>query len=357
MSSHIRTSAGLIAVAIALIAVGTLPPAATAQQPAPQTVVPGTAAIWTDQSQYAIGDAILICYRVPTPGPITVTDIAADGTVRVLYSGPSAGTDGCIPGTVTPPAGTECVRLAYPLAVGTGSTQTCFQVVGATPPPVQPGAVAITTDRTTYTVGDPFTVCYRVPGPGPVTITVTRPNGTVDTIAAGYDDGTGGCLPGTISMFPGTECLLLVYSYPSGAEATATTCYQVMAPAPSEGWTFAGSAVVAGDGSWVFNQQVPLSAALTYIRVTSGLCDAAPNLVAVWESRLQRPPGAPSGIDVLAGYLLPVGLAATSGVNGYAATVRSLDPAQAPPTQVAAVLYGISSAYQGVLLSVCFREG
>jgi hypothetical protein len=331
--------------------------AAGAQQPAPQTVVPGTAAIWTDQAQYAIGDAILICYRVPTPGPITVTDIAADGTVRVLYSGPSAGTDGCIPGTVTPPAGTECVRLTYPLTVGTGSTQTCFQVIGtAVPPPVQPGALAITTDRTSYTTGDPFTVCYRVPAPGPVTITVTRPNGVVDTLIAGYDDGTGGCLPGTISTIPGTECLLLVYSYPSGQEATTTSCYQVTAPPPSEGWTFVGSAVVLADGRWVFDQQVPLSATLSYVRVTSGGCGDAPSLVAVWESNLQRPPGAPSGIDVLAGYLLPVGLTAGSGVSGYAATVRSLEPAQTPPTQVAAILYGISSAYQGVLLNICFRN-
>jgi hypothetical protein len=326
-----------------------------AQQPAPQTVVPGTAAIWTDKPQYAVGDPILVCYRVPIPGPITITDITADGTAHIFYSGPSSGTDGCIPGTVIPPTGTECMRLTFPLSVGTGVTQTCFQVVGSAPPPVQPGVVVITTDKPTYTAGDPFTFCYLVPGPGPVTITVTRPNGVVDNLLAGYDDGTGGCVPGTISSIPGVECLLLVYTYPNGQQVSASTCYQVTAPAPSEGWTFAGSALVLADGRWVFDQQVPLSATLTYVRVTSGGCGDAPNLVAVWESNLQRPPGAPSGIDVLAGYLLPVGLAASSGVNGYAATVRSLAAAQSPPTQVAAVLYGISNSYQGVPLNVCFR--
>ena len=344
---------GMLAMLVAFVLTAD---SARAQTPTPQTVVPGTAAIWTDKPQYAVGDTILVCYRVPIPGPITITDITADGTAHVFYSGPSAGTDGCLPGTIIPPTGTECMRLTYPLSVGTGSTQTCFQVIGVTPPPVQPGVVVISTDRTAYTAGDPFTTCYRVPGPGPVTITVTRPNGVVDTLISGYDDGTGACFPGTISTVPGIECQLLVYSYPSGQQASASTCYQITAPPPSTGWTFVGNAVVLADGRWVFNELVPLNAALTYVRVTSGGCGDDPSLVAVWESSLQRPAGAAPGIDVLAGYLLPVGLAAQSAVSGYAATVREIVAAEAPPTQVAGVLYSINTAYQGVNLSICFRN-
>jgi len=330
---------------------------ARAQQPTPQAVVPGTAAIWTNQPQYSVGDPIVVCYRVPIPGPITITNIVADGTVSLFYSGPSNGTDGCITGTVVPPTGSECLRMTYPLSVGTGVTQTCYQVIGATPPPVQPGVVAITTDKPAYMASDPFTACYRVPSPGPVSITVTRPNGVIDTIASGYDDGTGGCIPGTISTVPGTECLLLVYTYPSNQQASASTCYQITAPPPpTSDWTFAGSANVLPDGRWLFSQQVPLSAALTFVRVTSGGCQDPPNLVAVWENNLLRPAGAPAGIDVLEGYLVPVGLAASGSTSGYASTVRPLGVAQAPPTQVDAVIYGINPAYQGVILSICFRN-
>ncbi|MGD9893483.1 MAG: hypothetical protein AB7U18_19545, partial [Dehalococcoidia bacterium] len=72
-----RISVALLSLA-ALIALVTLEPGTTkAQTPAPHTVVPGTAAIWTDKSQYFVGDPILICYRVPNPGFITITDIAA----------------------------------------------------------------------------------------------------------------------------------------------------------------------------------------------------------------------------------------------------------------------------------------
>ena len=65
-------------------------------------------------------------------------------------------------------------------------------------------------------------------------------------------------------------------------------------------------------------------------------------------------------LSLLGGLLMAgagvVGLAAQSDVSGYAATVREIVAAQAPPTQVAGVLYSINPAYQGVLLSICFRN-
>jgi len=128
-------SAVLIALAPAV------PPAALAQSVLPPSGRPciqiyppppgcgssGGGSISTDQGQYSIGAPIRICYTVPGPGPVTVTDNQADGTSHNLLSVVDDGTGWCFAATITPPAGTECLRLDY----GGGSAQTCFQVGGA----------------------------------------------------------------------------------------------------------------------------------------------------------------------------------------------------------------------------------
>ena len=96
------------------------------------------ASITTDQTQYNVGDTAQICYAVPGPGPFTITDLQADGTSNTLISAYDDGTGGCFSGTVTPPAGTECLQLNSSGGSG-GSAQTCFQVAGPTPLP-QPGS-------------------------------------------------------------------------------------------------------------------------------------------------------------------------------------------------------------------------
>lgn len=121
-----------ILAALVLGAVATQLPHTLAQ--APQTVQPGNAAIFTDKQQYNIGDSIQVCYRIPIPGFITITDLPSSQQTQVFFQGQSTGTSGCLPGTITPPAGHECLILNYPLAGGTGTTQTCFQVLGPTPP-------------------------------------------------------------------------------------------------------------------------------------------------------------------------------------------------------------------------------
>ena len=106
---------------------------------APRSSTPSTARVTVDRGVggvYAVGDPIRICYRVPGPGPVTLTDILADGRSQVLRSGWDDDTGDCIAGTVTPPTGRECLRLEYSSARGSGSTETCFQVVGAEPPDV-----------------------------------------------------------------------------------------------------------------------------------------------------------------------------------------------------------------------------
>jgi hypothetical protein len=117
---------------VVLLAIAAVAPSVSAQQP--ETVQPGTAAIFTDKQQYTIGDAIQVCYRIPIAGYITITDLPSSQQTQVFYQGPSAGTGGCLPGTITPPAGNECLILTYPLAGGTGRTQTCFYVNGPIPP-------------------------------------------------------------------------------------------------------------------------------------------------------------------------------------------------------------------------------
>jgi hypothetical protein len=122
-----------IALLVVAIASGTVQPPGTAAQQV-TTVQPGNAAIFTDKQTYNIGDAIQVCYRIPIAGYITITDLPSSQQTQVFYQGPSAGTGGCLPGTITPPSGNECLILTYPLAGGSGRTQTCFWVNGPIPP-------------------------------------------------------------------------------------------------------------------------------------------------------------------------------------------------------------------------------
>jgi hypothetical protein len=121
-----------ILAALALAAVTMQLPRTSAQQVG--TVQPGNAAIFTDKQQYNIGDPIQVCYRIPIAGYITITDLPSSQQTQVFFQGQSTGTNGCLPGTITPPAGHECLILTYPVFGGTATTQTCFQVLGPTPP-------------------------------------------------------------------------------------------------------------------------------------------------------------------------------------------------------------------------------
>jgi hypothetical protein len=129
-----RSLAGRLALLalFVLLVFATAVPNTAAQQVS--TVQPGTAAIFTDKAVYNLGDAIQVCYRIPSAGFITILDLPSSQQTQVFYQGPSAGTGGCLPGTITPPAGHECLILSYPLAGGTGRTQTCFYVNGPVPP-------------------------------------------------------------------------------------------------------------------------------------------------------------------------------------------------------------------------------
>ena len=367
---------GLLAIVV-LAALAAMLRGTDAQDAGVTTVVPGTAAIWTDRSQYRVGDPIQVCYRIPVPGFITIIDLPAGGGQRTFFSGQSAGTSTCLPGTVTPPAGTECLRLIYPQAGGNGQTQTCFQVVGQQPPP-PPTSLAIYTDRQQYFIGSPIQVCYRVPAPGPITIIDILANGVQQTFLSGYDDGTGGCVAGVVTPPAGTECLRINF----GVSLSSQTCFRVLGSGSSPrfaGWQQVGSAQVGDGGMWNFNAQIAddngtqsvgsqtvnsegmwsldgqavVPATLTYLRVTSGACDDDPATVLVWEADLQSV-GTETNIEVWAGDLHPVGLAASNPGGGYAFLVRAVEPN--PTTQIDAALVNLGAAFAGTHLTACLTS-
>lgn len=104
--------------------------------------------ISTDQSQYSIGSPIQICYTVPGPGPITITDNQPGRLSHTLLSVYDDGTGWCFGATITPPSGTECLLLNY----GGGSAQTCFQVGGSTQYESGCRQVSLADDRSTVTL-------------------------------------------------------------------------------------------------------------------------------------------------------------------------------------------------------------
>jgi hypothetical protein len=213
---------------VVFVAVTALAAALVAQRGDAQvgTVEPGTAAIWTDKSSYNIGDPIQYCYRIPIAGMVTITDFPADGTSRVIFSQVVNNTQGCLEGTITPPPGHECLRLTYPLFGGQGQTRTCFTVIGSVPP-INPLAIYVNPPQAVYTVGQAVDVCYRVPAPGPIRIIDQVNEDTPTTFFSGYDDGTGGCIPGTVTPPTGRECMSIVFTYTAdGRQVNAQTCFQ-----------------------------------------------------------------------------------------------------------------------------------
>jgi hypothetical protein len=304
------------------------------------------ASIRTDRTQYTIGDTISYCYTVPGPGPITILNTLPDRSPRVVLQGVDDGTGGCRTETATGPAGTQCLQLQYS-AGGGGQVQDCFQVIGGGPPPPPPPSGSITTNQNAYTVGQIAQICYRVPGPGSVTILDTLANGVQQTFFQGYDDGTGACLPGQVTPPTGTECLTLVL----GGATIGQTCFQVLGgPTPPSGWTVVGAQVV-NSSFWNFDTQAFVGQGVTRMRVTSGGCDDSSLQVYVWEAQLEPTPTPGVGTTVYSGTLLPVGPPATgSGGGGHARIVQPVVPN--PQSQVDATMVNMQAVI-GQVLTVC----
>lgn len=125
-------------------------------------------------------------------------------------------------------SGRDIRRLSS--GIGVAALLIGLQLLRLAPVGAQPGTVTVSTDRSQYQVGDAISVCYSVAGPGPFTITDTQANGKSHTFFSGVDDGSGGCLAGSVTPPTGSECLSITAL--GGSGGSAQTCFQVLGQAP-----------------------------------------------------------------------------------------------------------------------------
>jgi hypothetical protein len=69
--------------------------------------------IWTDRRHYWVGDEIKVCFRIPGPGRVQITDVMPDGSRHVLWARREKGRGDCLSAWITPPTGTECLVLRW----------------------------------------------------------------------------------------------------------------------------------------------------------------------------------------------------------------------------------------------------
>ena len=85
-----------------------------------------------------------------------------------------------------------------------------------TPVPEQPASVRVWTDKTTYTIGEAISVCYSVSRSGHIRLIDYQTDGVTKVVINDVDDGTGGCLGGSVSGPAGTERLEITFLGASG---------------------------------------------------------------------------------------------------------------------------------------------
>jgi hypothetical protein len=240
---------GLPLVVAAAVIGALLPASARAQEPGAQAVsvcpafeAPNGVAVCVDRgagATYVEGDPIRICVTVnipqiaifppPPPPLVRVTDHVDGHPPRVIFEEYFAGGQRCIDGTITAPFGRETIRAEVIDRQGRvfASDSTVFF---SQPRQQPPQAASIAIDRgpgSTYRVNDWIRICYRVPGPGYVTIIDTLADGRSHVLLAGYDDGAGDCFYGIVTPPPGRECLRLEYNTSAGS-GTRRVCFRVI---------------------------------------------------------------------------------------------------------------------------------
>jgi hypothetical protein len=135
---------GLVAISALAVADGAVAPLGIVPTPTPN---PLSVSIWTDQSTYAVGEAVTIYFSVSEASFIYIYDIQPDGIVRLIFPNAysqgnfvSAGThslpDGSYKFTVAPPIGTENLQIfASPVDLGLNPPyfSEAFPLVGSNP--------------------------------------------------------------------------------------------------------------------------------------------------------------------------------------------------------------------------------
>jgi hypothetical protein len=154
---------GLITASGLAVAQGNVAPLGIIPEPTPQ---PLTVSVWTDKSNYTVGETLTIFFSVSQAAFIYIYDIQPDGIVRLIFPNAysqanfvSAGThslpNGMYKFTVAPPTGTEHLQIfaspvdlglappyfgePFPMAggdTGSASVQIQVQILGIVPEPV-----------------------------------------------------------------------------------------------------------------------------------------------------------------------------------------------------------------------------
>ena len=87
--------------------------------------------ITTDKAVYRAGETITICYTVPGPGAVTITDYSSDGSSAVLLAVDDDGTGWCFVAIAQGPASAERLALSWSDGNQRDSAETFYQVVTA----------------------------------------------------------------------------------------------------------------------------------------------------------------------------------------------------------------------------------
>jgi hypothetical protein len=188
-------------------------------------------AIWTDQSEYSIGETLRYCVTLPGPGQVEVRDNLPNGQSNVIASWYDNGSGGCSTGTVTPPTGRECLQVIYRANYDYGqsySTQTCFIVRGSSSYPSIANA-RVWTNKSSYRIGENGKLCWDVSQPGWIVITDTGPGG-YSTVPVSRNVGAGrDCVTVTFGPPVGTDTLLLTLYQGNAVIASDTSTYSMTA--------------------------------------------------------------------------------------------------------------------------------
>jgi hypothetical protein len=132
----VRLFMGVAALALAVATLVIATPGAHADAPAPDTTAPGILVpqplrIMTDRETYVAGDTIQVCYRVPAPGRILITEISRAGE-QTLRKGFEENGGDCFKLLATLPFGKHCLQITYwyPFGNATARAFSCFSVAG-----------------------------------------------------------------------------------------------------------------------------------------------------------------------------------------------------------------------------------
>jgi hypothetical protein len=106
--------------------------------------------------------------------------------------------------------------------------------------------VTVTTDKSSYLVGETVTICIEVNTPGTIRVVNVTPDGRQTEIRSASLDGRG-CITATAAPPTGRECIRVEFTA-AGGRTSAETCFNVQPM--SSGATAAGATTCNWAGTW-----------------------------------------------------------------------------------------------------------